>query len=219
MFSIRKPTAQQIDNLLTSSNAAEFTYDGIGSTSAFPSPNLPGPFTGAESRLPSGYRVDHNWVKLGDGEAAYEWAKNALRQWQMFNLSWVQICWHSAMGQRLSIADGTMVGVLASRPFWSLNPCRIVYTVDESDEKGWRSGFGYGTLAGHLAKGEERFQVVWNRMDNSVCYEILAFSKPNHPLAILGYPIVRHFQRRFARDSKAAMAKSFSTVSDGRRDL
>ena len=44
--------------------------------------------------------------------------------------------------------------------------------------------------------------------DDSVWYDILAFSRPNHFLARLGYPIVRRLQRRFARDSAAAMKRA-----------
>lgn len=106
------------------------------------------------------------------------------------------------------IEVGTTVGVLASQPFWSFNPCRIVYTGDEEEAEFCRFGFGYGTLPSHVERGEERFQVVWNRMDDSVWYEILAFSQPNRLLAKIGYPVVRQFQKRFAKDSKAAMVKA-----------
>ena len=34
--------------------------------------------------------------------------------------------------------------------------------------------------------------------DDSVCYDILAFSRPNHWLVRLGYPITRRLQKRFA---------------------
>jgi alpha-ketoglutarate-dependent taurine dioxygenase len=41
-----------------------------------------------------------------------------------------------------------------------------------------RFAFAYGTLAEHAESGEERFQVEW-REDDSVWYDILAFSRPN----------------------------------------
>ncbi|HBN77914.1 MAG TPA: hypothetical protein DD473_19310 [Planctomycetaceae bacterium] len=37
---------------------------------------------------------------------------------------------------------------------------------------------------------------------------MLAFSKPNHILARLGYPVVRRSQKRFGRDSAASMYKA-----------
>ena len=86
-----------------------------------------------------------------------------------------------------------------------LNACRIVYTVDEEAATGARFGFAYGTLPGHVERGEERFLVEWHRHDDTVWYDILAFSQPKHWLVRLGYPVTRFFQKRFAQASKAAM--------------
>ena len=73
----------------------------------------------------------------------------------------------------------------------------------------WRFGFAYGTLPEHIARGEERFDRV-DRRDDSVCYDILAYSQPNALIARLGYPLVRLFQKRFARDSKQVMVNALS---------
>jgi uncharacterized protein (UPF0548 family) len=54
-----------------------------------------------------------------------------------------------------------------------------------------RHGFAYGTLPGHAESGEEWFLVEWDRTDGGVCYDILAFSRPQQILARLGYPWVR----------------------------
>ena len=93
---------------------------------------------------------------------------------------------------------------LRPRNWPSFKPRSTVYVVDES-EPNCKFGFAYGTLPGHVESGEERFLIEWNRADNSVWYDILAFSKPNHFLTRLGYPVVRRMQKRFARDSAAAM--------------
>jgi len=87
---------------------------------------------------------------------------------------------------------------------WSLNACRVVYVVDEAHAT-TRFGFAYGTLPDHIERGEERFLIEWNRTDDSVWYDILAFSQPRHPLVRLGFPVARMMQKRFARDSLAAM--------------
>ena len=89
--------------------------------------------------------------------------------------------------------------------FWSLNAGRIIYVLEEERVDVSRTGFAYGTLAGHAEIGEERFVVEWNRADDSVWYDLYAFSRPGHWLARLGYPISRSLQRRFARESKQAM--------------
>ena len=97
------------------------------------------------------------------------------------------------------------------RHFWlySLNACRIVYVVDEEGPIK-RFGFAYGTLAEHAESGEERFTVEWNRDDDEVWYDILAFSRPRQLLARLGHPLSRLLQKRFAEGSKAAMVEAAS---------
>ena len=100
-------------------------------------------------------------------------------------------------------------------PFWSLNPSRIVYTIDQppgaSDTACF--GFAYGTLPAHLECGEERFVIRWDAADDAVWYELRAVSKPNHPLARLGYPWARREQARFRRLSAAAMRQAVDRTS------
>ncbi len=87
---------------------------------------------------------------------------------------------------------------------WWLNACQIVYVVDDAGPM-TRYGFAYGTLPAHAESGEERFMIEWDRPDGNVWYDILAFSRPNYVLTRLGYPLVRRIQKKFARDSAAAM--------------
>ena len=67
-------------------------------------------------------------------------------------------------------------------------------------------GFAYGTLPEHGAIGEERFTVEWHAADDSVWFDLYAFSRPNKLVARLGYPFVRRLQRRFAQAAKRSMA-------------
>jgi uncharacterized protein (UPF0548 family) len=48
--------------------------------------------------------------------------------------------------------------------------------------------------------------------DGSVWYDILAFSRPNHVLARIGYPYVRRVQKRFGQQSAAAMQQSVESA-------
>jgi uncharacterized protein (UPF0548 family) len=89
--------------------------------------------------------------------------------------------------------------------FWSVNWSQIVYVVDEDR----RFGFAYGTLMDHAESGEERFTVTL-RPDGSVWYEIRALSTPRHALARLAYPLSRRLQKRFARESLAAVRRAVS---------
>ena len=66
--------------------------------------------------------------------------------------------------------------------------------------------FAYGTLPGHIEKGEECF---WIEKDNEgiITYHIKAFSKPAYLFIWLVYPIARFFQRRFVKQSMDRMKK------------
>ena len=59
-------------------------------------------------------------------------------------------------------------------------------------------------LPDHVERGEERFTIEW-QADDSVWYDILAFSRPQHLIAKLAFPYVRRLQKRFAMDSLNAM--------------
>jgi uncharacterized protein (UPF0548 family) len=136
---------------------------------------------------------------LGAGKAAFKAACHGLAQWQMFRLGWVHLCWLEA-----PIKAGTTVAVLVQVfSIWWLNAARIVYLIDETSPIR-RYGFAYGTLTDHAESGEERFLVEWHE-DDTVWYDLLAFSRPQHLLAKIGRPLVRQFQKRFAADSLQAM--------------
>ena len=185
MFLLKKPSKPEIERFVSSQGDLPFSYAEVGAS---------------RGEAPRGYVVDRYRVKLGEGEEAYDRAKDALRSWRQFSLGWVSLHPGGA-----SIEVGTTVAVLASHAgLWSLNSARIVYLLEEGGDVE-RFGFAYGTLPGHAERGEERFLVERDRRSGAVSYDVLAFSRPNHPLAWLGYPFVRVLQGRFARDSKEAM--------------
>jgi uncharacterized protein (UPF0548 family) len=142
--------------------------------------------------------VDHNRARLGRGRDTFERAVVALYSWRMFDIGWA----------RLVPADAPVAVVARHYGFHSLNPCRISYTIEEDEGGLMRRGFAYGTLPEHGERGEERFTVEWAREDDSVFYELYAFSRPNHFLAKLGNPLARGLHRRFARDSLRAMVRA-----------
>jgi len=181
MLLFRQPTAHQIRNFLNDQSVLHFSYAEVGAT---------------EKKRISGYNNDRYRTQLGAGQECWERACKALRDWKMFSLEWVQLCWPFAR-----LRPYEMVAVLASHyGFRSLNAARIVYVIDEPR----RFGFAYGTMPDHLEQGEERFQVEWLE-DDTVWYEIFSFSRPRHWLAWLAYPLSRAAQKRFADDSMEAM--------------
>jgi uncharacterized protein (UPF0548 family) len=193
MLFLRRPTAEAIRAFLASQARLDLTYSAVGATTTNP---------------PAGYVVDHTRMRLGAGEKVFAAAKAALERWQQFRLGWLE-----ASPEDTPIKEGQVVAILArSIGLWWLNACRIVAVVnDEGAVK--RFGFAYGTLPDHAGSGEERFLVEWDREDDSVWYDILAFSRPRHFLARLGYPVVRRTQKRFGRESAAAMCRAVRAVA------
>lgn len=193
MFLSREPSERAIERYLASQSKLPFSYGEVGAT--------------REGRAPAGYVVDRYRQRLGEGEGTYLRAVEALRLWGQFDLGWVR-----AYPPGASLEVGSTVAVVARHfGLWSVNPARIVYTVEETVGDTRRFGFAYGTLPGHAARGEERFLVEWDGEVGAAFYDVLAFSRPAHPLARLGRPFVRHMQRRFARDSKGAMLRAASS--------
>lgn len=192
MFSLRKPTAESIRPILWEQAKLGFTYPAVGATAQTP---------------PDGYVVDRTRIELGAGEAVFQAAKAALKRWEQFRLGWVE-----AWPRETPIQVGEVVAVMGwVLGVWWLNFCRIVYVVDESGPI-TRFGFAYGTLPGHVESGEELFLIEWDRNTDRVSYSILAFSRPNHFLARMGYPLVRRNQKRFGRDSAAAMLRAVNST-------
>jgi len=202
VLSLRKPSAERLREFLAAQSKLDLTYAAVGATAAVP---------------PAGYVVDRTRIKLGEGARTFAAAKAALERWDHFRLGWVE-----TWPPETPIQAGQVVAVIA-RLFglWWLNACRIVYAVDEQGPV-QRFGFAYGTLPEHAESGEERFTVEWHEADDTVWYDILAFSRPQQLLARLGYPFARRLQKRFARDSAAAMQRAVvegQSTAQGKSDL
>jgi uncharacterized protein (UPF0548 family) len=196
MWSLQKPNADAVRRFLAAQSVASpasgFSYAEVGATRGDAMP----PAVAAR------YNVDVNRECLGHGERAFVAACEALRNWTMFPSPWTKI-----LPERAPLETGTTVAMLAQvYGLWWLNACRIVYTIDETAPVR-RFGFAYGTLGAHVETGEERFSVEWHA-DDSVWYDLRAFSQPRYPLVKLAKPLARMQQRRFARESKVAMQRA-----------
>lgn len=187
--SIRPPSEKALRDYLQKQSSADYSYPEVGATT---------------ESFPRGYDHDSNRVLLGQGVRDFQLAKTALRAWKMFPPSWVTI-----YPVKPPIKAGQVVVVLF-RLFgirW-FNSCRIVYTLDSKHQ----FGFAYGTLPGHVERGEECFQVYMDAQEQ-VWYQIEAFSIPGVWLTRLTYPLPRLFQKRFVRHSFQGMKKA---VEDAR---
>lgn len=185
-LSLLPPTNHAIDYLLAEQARHELSYPEIGCT--------------RDAERPAGYAVDHNQVVLGEGEEVWRAACRALNQWQMFELPWVRLYWPEVEPE-----PGAVVAVAARYwGMWFVNCCRVVYRIEDEIDRVRRYGFAYGTLPVHGERGEERF-LIEQAANGRVFYDLLAYSKPNHWLTWLGYPVARRLQKRFAMGSLNAM--------------
>ncbi|MBA4104360.1 MAG: DUF1990 domain-containing protein [Pirellula sp.] len=211
---LRRPSDESLQRFLDAQRGLVFTYESVGGTAP-------------RGELPAGYAVDRLSVELGRGGELFEAARRGIEAWTQFDLGWCE-----AWPRESPIRSGEVVAVVArSLGLWWTNATRIAYVVDEGGEETLSSdlplrsgipplappfegegsrarfGFAYGTLPGHVEMGEELFLVEWDRVTDAVNYSILAFSRPRHPLARIGRPLVRRLQRRFREDSAAAMLR------------
>lgn len=194
VFLKAKPSGTAIRDFLVCQRQSRFSYPSVG--------------VSALASAPAGHVTDHSRIRLGYGERVWRKAVPAIDSWQMFNMEWLQLCWPD-----MPIVEGTNVAVLIRHfGFWSLNAARIVYTIRDDSNPIKRYGFAYGTLLDHGESGEERFSVEWHSRDDSVWYDLFAFSRPRAIAARLGYPLARWLQRRFRHDSKAAMARAVTQL-------
>ena len=190
MFLIHRPSSEEIDRFLGAAKNLSLSYQPIGL---------------AQSN-PRDFKIDEAIAEIGQGESAFASAKAALKSWRHFELGWVQL-----FPCRAPIEPQTTVAVLARHlGLWSLNACRVVYSID--DATGGNFGFAYGTLTEHAECGEELFEVAFDRGSGQVSYRIRAVSKPRAALAKIGYPFTRLFQDRFRRDSIRAMKRAVAAA-------
>jgi uncharacterized protein (UPF0548 family) len=190
MFYLSKPSISEIESFVENAQDSKLSYKDVGATK--------------NETPPTGYTVDHNRVRIGRDDTDWEMAKQAIRDWKMFDLGWVEL--HEAA---TPIEKGQNVAVLIKHfGFYSVNAARIVYLIDESD----RFGFAYGTLTDHGESGEERFMVERDAETDDVFFDLYAFSRPNCCSAKLGYPLTRMLQKQFAADSKAAVLRAITTI-------
>ena len=134
---------------------------------------------------PNGYRRDAWSTELGRGAAVFGRARDALRAWDIHRGAGFVVLAEGAP------AVGAVVALSAPLPVGFVDAaCRVVDVVDVDD----RYGFAYGTLPVHPERGEESFTVI-QRADESVVFEIVAVSRPRHPLARAFPPVARLLQK------------------------
>jgi len=189
--SLSRPTPSQVREFLQQQTAQTFSYREVGRTDGHP---------------PRGYDYDDNQVQIGEGEECFTRAVAALHEWKMFPPAWTAI----TPAESGAVVPGLTVAMQArALGLWWMNACRVVYLVDETHPVR-RQGFAYGTLPAHVEQGEELFTVEqW--ADGTVWYRVQAFSRPHYWPVWLARPLARRLQRKFVRDSQAAIVQLLRT--------
>ena len=144
--------------------------------------------------LPSGFHHLEVGRRLGAGDAAYRSASEALMTYAP----------QRGLGLRpRATARRAAVGVdVLSRVVGLGVPCRIVWTVEEQD----RTGFGYGTLEGHVESGEEGFLV--ERRGDDVYAVVRAYARADRWPTRLGGPLTWQLQRVAAHGYLRALQRA-----------
>jgi uncharacterized protein (UPF0548 family) len=149
---------------------AQLTYSEVGATA---------------DKLPTTYHHIRRRVVIGQGQQAFTEAATDIAAWQVQLRAGLTV---AASAPTATAGTVVLLGV-GLGPLRLSAPCRVVYAVDQSH----RQGFAYGTLPGHPESGEEAF-LVEHHDDDTVSFEITAFSKPSMIIARIAGPAGRLLQ-------------------------
>jgi uncharacterized protein (UPF0548 family) len=152
-------------------------YPGVGATEG--------------GRPPAGYASLLSQVYLGDGLELYRRVAQGILTWELQRRSGLRVQAESSV-----VRPGTrVVSGFGVGPFRINAPCEVVWVRRPLAGGGPQSaGFGYGTLPGHPARGEEAFEVEIDAAGR-VFLKITAFSKPANWFYRAGGVVTRAAQR------------------------
>lgn len=202
MFFFSKPGRNKIQNILIEASVSAFTYNEVGSTFS-------------EDNVPDGYSVNRYRRLLGLGKRIFDNATKAVSCCAMYNLPLTEL--HLIRDSDKPEQGSVMAVVARHYRLWTVNPVRIVYKGERYDNEDQLYCLAVGTLAGHVARGEERFTIRFTP-ENQVYYEHFSFNTPSKYLLKLVYPMMRLGIDQFARGSAEAILK-FSEKKEMRRYL
>jgi uncharacterized protein (UPF0548 family) len=205
LFRRARPSDAEIKRLLRHLGEAPYTYKPVGATFDL----QPGGGDSLEvTRLSSlGFDVDTHVFPLGRGGADFRAACAALDTWRLFEIGWA-----SVVTEAEEPTPGVLLGLrVRSLGLWSVLVSRVLDVTHDDEPRSGREArhsFTYGTVSHHVESGEERFAVTWDAASDEVRFEIVAYSRPRHLLARLGYPFVRTRQAAFGVAAATAMRRA-----------
>jgi uncharacterized protein (UPF0548 family) len=152
-----------------------------------------------EGVWPAGFDHVDTQIRVGTGDADFKALAEGILTWQI----------QRRAGLRVSAPPRAVPGARVTSGFGVGNlrlpvPCEVVWTLESATvlrtdgAEVQLAGFGYGTLPGHPALGEEAF-LAMKTSDGGVFFRILAFSKPSGLFFKLGSPVTKLTQRNVTK--------------------
>jgi uncharacterized protein (UPF0548 family) len=186
---LTRPSSVALAELRAAGRSASLTYAPVGLSST--------------ATAPAGYRLDRWTREIGSGDSVFDAAVGALFRWDVHRGAGLVVCADgpAELGMVVALAAPLPIGFIEV-------VCRVVDVATGPD----RVGFTYGTLPVHPEQGEESFSVA--RSGDGVVFEIVACSRPRHPLARACPPAARALQR--ATTSRYLDAMQFAITTDPR---
>ncbi|CAM3235616.1 hypothetical protein PSET11_00493 [Arthrobacter ulcerisalmonis] len=169
--------------------AGRLNYPGVGGTE--------------HGVAPAGFNHVLSVVELGNGAELYQRVAAGILGWELQRRAGLRVQADSPV----AIPGARVVSGFGVGPFRLNAPCEVVWVRQPTDQPG-RAGFGYGTLPGHPASGEESFEVVLADT-GAVTLQIRAFSRPANWFYTAGAPVTAAAQRHVtARYIEGALSLS-----------
>ena len=158
-------------------DAGQLSYPGIGGTEY--------------GSAPQGYGRVLEEARLGTGLDVYRRVADGILCWELQRRAGLRVRADSPR----AVPGAHVVSGFGVGPFRLPAPCQVVWAREPATEGVPQSaGFGYGTLPGHPARGEESFEVEINS-HGEVWLRIRAFSKPANWFYATGGIVTRAAQR------------------------
>ncbi|WP_324644016.1 DUF1990 domain-containing protein [Pseudarthrobacter sp. LT1] len=162
---------------MTDKAAARLDYPGVGGTE--------------QGTAPEGYGRVLEEARLGTGLDVYRRVANGILAWELQRRAGL----HVRADSPKAVPGARVVSGFGVGPFRLPAPCQVVWVHEPTpDGVPQSAGFGYGTLPGHPARGEESFEVEINNK-GEVWLRIRAFSRPANWFYAAGGVVTRAAQR------------------------
>jgi uncharacterized protein (UPF0548 family) len=173
--------------------------------------NYPGIGGTEQGNAPAAYSRVLKEVHLGSGLAVYGRVARGILGWELQRRAGLRVHADSPM----AVPGARVVSGFGVGPFRLDAPCEVVWVRQPSPGAVPQSaGFGYGTLPGHPARGEESFEVEIDTR-GEVFLRIRAFSRPANWVYAAGGPVTRAAQRyitsRYIKGARTLAAEGASS--------